>query len=75
MRRLSNEVANAYNVLDNEIEAKQSTPRRTNELVATAKKVERLEARRRQLRRELRRVEAAIKHEKKFLRALAGAIK
>jgi uncharacterized protein YlxW (UPF0749 family) len=72
--RLAIEVANADRVLTNELEAKQSTPARTNELVATARKLEKLQAKRRKLRAELRSVEKDIKHEKRFLKALAGAV-
>jgi hypothetical protein len=62
-------------VLKNDFDAKQTgAPRRTNELVATAKKLERLQAKRRALRRALKRIEADIRHEKKFLRALPGAV-
>jgi predicted phage-related endonuclease len=71
---LAEEVANASRVLTNELEAKQATPGRTNELVATAKRLERLQAKRRKVRAELRRIDADIRHEKKFLRALAGAV-
>lgn len=42
-------------------------------LIATAKQIERLQAKRRTLRKALRHVEADIKHEKKMLRAMAGA--
>lgn len=44
-----------------------------NELVATARKLERLLAERRKKRRELRRVDEDIRHERKMLKALAGA--
>lgn len=73
-RPLSAEVASAFGVLENELPSKQSNPKRTNELVATAKKIERLQARRRALRKELKRIERDIKHEKKFLKALAGVL-
>jgi hypothetical protein len=43
-----------------------------SELVATARSLERLLARRRKLAKELRRVEREIKHERKMLKALAG---
>jgi len=67
------EVANAFTVLDNELPAKRTAPRRTNELVESARRLERLRNKARQLRRELKRVEADIRHEKKMLRGLAGA--
>jgi hypothetical protein len=74
-RQLSTEVAGAIRVLDNDLPARQARgARRASELVLTAKRLERLQARRRKLRAELRRVEADIKHDRKMLRALAGAV-
>lgn len=44
-----------------------------NALVATARGIERLYTKKRKLNAELRRVVASIKHEKKLLKAMAGA--
>jgi|GEM_PF-4273635 len=67
------EVANAARVLENELPAKQARPRRTNEVVDCARRLERLRVKARRLRRELKSLETDIRHEKKMLRALAGA--
>lgn len=42
-------------------------------LIASAQQLERLKAKRRKLKKDLRHIEADIKHEKKMLRAMAGA--
>jgi hypothetical protein len=52
---------------------KQTRRGYSNELVATARKLEKLLAKRRKQRRELRRLEEDIRHERKMLKALAGA--
>jgi len=44
-----------------------------NGIVASARSLERLLSKRRKLRRDLRLLEADIKHERKMLKALAGA--
>jgi hypothetical protein len=67
-RRIAHEVAEASRAT-----VQGSKPRDPRELVATARTLERLLARRRKLRREVRQLDAQIKHERKFLKALAGA--
>lgn len=44
-----------------------------NELVQTARTIEKLMAKRRALKKQLRHIETDIKHEKRMLKALAGA--
>jgi predicted nucleic acid-binding Zn-ribbon protein len=69
---LAHEVANASRVDILESEFRQAK-RDTNDVVNSARRLARLQAKRVKLRRELRAVEADIKHERKMLRALAGA--
>ena len=73
-RPLSTEVGGAVAVLDNELPARQGKTRRASDLVTSAKRLERLQARRRKLRAELRRLEADIRAERRMLRALAGVV-
>jgi hypothetical protein len=73
-RPLSTEVAGAVVGLLHDLPARQGKARRASDLVTSAKRLERLQARRRKLRAELRRVEAEIRHERRMLRALAGAV-
>jgi hypothetical protein len=69
---LAQEVANASRVLQNDLEAKQQrTPRDYSIVVEEARRLERLQARRRKLRRDLRAIEADIRHSKKMLKAFA----
>jgi hypothetical protein len=65
-RRIAHEVAEASRATTGR------KPRDPRELVATARTLERLLARRRKLRRELRLLDGLIKHERKMLKALAG---
>jgi len=71
---LAAEVGGAIVGLANDLPAKPHKVRRASELVLSAKRLERLQARRRKLRAELRRIEADIRHERKMLRALAGVV-
>ena len=66
-RRIAHEVAEASRAT-----VQGHKPRDPRELVATARTLERLLARRRKLRRELRLLDSQIKHERKMLKALAG---
>jgi phage gp16-like protein len=66
--RLAHEVAEATRAKAGRARQQKSP----NELVATARMLERLLAKRRRLRRDLRAVERAITHERRNLRVLAG---
>lgn len=66
-RRIAHEVGEAYRAT-----VQGRKPRDPRELVATARNLERLLARRRKLRRELRLLDGQVKHERKMLKALAG---
>lgn len=66
------EVAEASRVLENELPAKQSRPRNQQLVIEEARRLERLLAKRRRLRRELRVVDGDIKHARKMLKAFAG---
>jgi len=70
--KLAQEIANASRVTDSEF---VQGARDTRELLATARTLARLQTRRAKLRRELKRIDRAIRHEQKTLRAIAGAIK
>ena len=70
-RPIAHEVAEASRALQSEIVQTRST----NELLATARTLARLQVRRARLRKELKRLDKAIKHEQKMLRAVAGALK
>ena len=66
-RRIAHEVAEATRAT-----VQGSKPRDPRELVATARELERLLAKRRKVRKELRHLEGLIRHSRKFLKALAG---
>jgi ribosomal protein L35 len=72
MRKIAREVAEASHVLQNELPAAQRAPRNQNLVIEEARRLERLMAKRRRLRRELRVVDADIKHARKMLKAFAG---
>lgn len=74
MTRLAQEVANVSKVLDNELPARFVKTGHADVLVQTAKRLERLQARRRKLRRELKNVDSDIRLEKRTLRALIQSI-
>lgn len=63
------EVANADRALVNELPSKQA--RRSNGLVESAKRIQRLQTKAAKLRRQLKAVQFEIRHEKKMLRGLA----
>lgn len=65
--RLAREVAEASRATTG-----KQVPRNQNELILTARKLERLLAKRRRLRRDIRRVDADIRAERRNLKALAG---
>lgn len=67
---LHQEVADAFNVLTNELPAKQARPSAKRVIVDYAKQLERAQAKRRRLRKELRAVDADIKHIKRMLKGL-----
>jgi peroxiredoxin len=70
------EVAEASLVLQNELPARQlaAGTSRSNLLIDTAKRLQRLQTRRARLRKDLKAVEADIRHTKKMLRGRATAI-
>jgi hypothetical protein len=70
--RVRKEIAEASRVLENELPARQAAPRNQNLVIEEARRLERLMAKRRRLRRELRVVDADIKHARKMLKAFAG---
>lgn len=72
--RLSQEVANASKVLANELPNKFVKSGYTDVLVATAKKLERLQNRRRKVRKELKTLNEDIRLAKRELKALAQQI-
>lgn len=69
-KALSNEVANSALVLANELPTRFVKSTHADVLVQTAKRLERLQARRRKARKELKQIDADIRFEKKNLRAL-----
>lgn len=64
------ETASAMMALDNELTTGKAAD--TSAIIAEAKRLGRLQAQRSKLRRELRKIEKAIKHSRKMLKALAG---
>lgn len=67
---LVQEVAEASRVCTSEfVQARRDT----SDIVASAKRLQRLQTKRARLRKELRQLEQDIKHERKMLRAIAGA--
>jgi hypothetical protein len=69
------EVAEASIVLANDLPARQPNGHsRSDLLIDTAKRLQRLQTRRARLRKELKTTDADIRHAKKTLRALAQAI-
>jgi len=73
--RPAREGATATHALVNNLPAATLPAGTTNLVIEEARRLERLQAKRRKLRRELRRVEQDIKHSRKMLRAFAGATK
>jgi hypothetical protein len=74
MKRLSHEVANASTALENELPVRTIKPGHADVLVQTARRLERLQARGRKLRRELKQIDADIRFEKRTLRALIHSV-
>jgi len=65
---LAHEIANADNVLKNELPSVRVNPNRGSFLVETAKKLQRLQTRAAKLRKELKATELAIRSTKKDLK-------
>lgn len=68
------EIAEASLALANELPARVVKTTHADVLVQAAKRLERLQAKRRKLRRELKQVDADIRFEKKSLRALVQQV-
>jgi hypothetical protein len=68
MTTLALEIANADNVLKNELPSARVNPNRGSFLVETAKKLQRLQTKAARLRKELKATEAAIRSTKKDLK-------
>ena len=68
------EVAEASLALAHDLPVRHANVSRSNMLIDTAKRLQRLQTRRAKLRKELKTVEADIRHAKKELRALAQVI-
>jgi hypothetical protein len=77
MKRLrpANEAATAAHALTNELSVATLPTGTTNLVIEEARRLERLQAKRRKLRAELRRLDRDIKHSRKMLRAFAGVTK
>ena len=75
-RNLAREVANATVVLGNELPSIYATSHGARHaagaIIEEAKRLQRLQTQRRQLRARLKAIEADIRHSKQMLRALAG---
>lgn len=71
--KLALETANAFRALENELPAKQVTPTSRNLVIDEARRLERLLAKRRRLKRELRALDRDIKHSRRMLKAFAGS--
>jgi septal ring factor EnvC (AmiA/AmiB activator) len=71
--RVSREIAEASRVRDG-AHTRRPRVKHTDVLVDTARQLERLQAKRRRLRKELREIETNIKHAKRELRALAAQV-
>jgi hypothetical protein len=71
---LPNEIANAYNVLTNELPSAVGKYTKTDVLVEHAKKLQRLQTKAGKLRRELKATEQAIREAKRNLKGIAQAI-
>lgn len=71
---LAAEVAGAATALENDLPTKTSKriPHSNAAIIDEAKRLQRLQTRRKALRRQLRQVEADIRHSRQMLRALAG---
>lgn len=74
MGKLASEVAEASRVLSNDLPARHTSTKHTDELVRVAKHLERLQRRRRTLRKDLKIIESEIKRAKRDLKALAHDI-
>jgi seryl-tRNA synthetase len=74
MSKLSREVGEASKALTNDLPARFVSTKHTDALIQSAKKIQRMQNRRNALRRELRKLEQDIRHEKKMLKAMAAAI-
>lgn len=72
--KLAREVAEASRVVDQKLEHRFVKTSHTDELVRIAKSLERLQGRRRKLRRELKTVDADIRRAKKELKSMARQI-
>ena len=68
------EVAEAAFALANDLPVRHANVSRSNMLIDTAKRLQRLQSRRARVRKELKTIEADIRHAKKELRALAQVI-
>ncbi len=68
------EVAEASIAIANGLPVRTNRNGRSDMLIDTAKRLQRLQTRRAKLRKELKTVDADIRHAKKTLRALAQAI-
>jgi septal ring factor EnvC (AmiA/AmiB activator) len=68
------EVAEASIALANELPVRHANASRSNMLIDTAKRLQRLQTRRAKLRKELKTIDADIRHAKRELRALAQVI-
>jgi septal ring factor EnvC (AmiA/AmiB activator) len=70
------EVAEAAFALDNDLPVRQiaNNNNRSNMLIDTAKRLQRLQSRRARVRKELKSIDADIRHAKRELKALAQVI-
>jgi hypothetical protein len=68
--RLHQEVADAYNVLKNELPSKQARPSTARVIVDYAKQLQRAQTKARRLRKELKRVEQDIRVIKRMLKGV-----
>jgi hypothetical protein len=68
--RLHQEVADAYNVLENELPSKQARPSTARVIVDYAKQLQRAQTKARRLRKELKRVEQDIRVIKRMLKGV-----
>lgn len=70
--RLHQEVADAYNVLDNELPSRQARPSTARVIVDYAKQLQRAQTKARRLRKELKRVEKDIRTIKRMLKGVSN---
>ena len=70
---LAQEIAGASTALDNDLPTTtRRTPHASAAIIDEAKRLQRLQTKRAALRRQLRQIDADIRHSRQMLRALAG---